>query len=223
MQITIILQIITVAITIITLITDCIYTITVNRKRRTFNTVGREMINKLDLFRDAYAKVMSLTYDRVIDSRRNFNSKPCFQNSAYAYDLNLARSRVRTFSLPFWDKEKNLHITLDKLCKLALKYYENPTEEDKQELRRLRDDFFIECSIYDWAMWEFNQLQVAGNKIGRREMDRYYYTILTRIHNSGSGQSLKFKEAFAEIYKRYMMQKKRGIRFQKMKEKNVEE
>lgn len=222
MQITIILQIITVAITIVTLITDCIYTITVNRKRRTFNSVGREMINKLDLFRQAYASVMTLTYDRVIDSKRKFNAKPCFQNTAYAYDLNLARSRVRTFSLPFWDKEKNLHITLDKLCKLALSYYENPKKELKQELSKLRDDFFIECSIYDWAMWEFNQLQVAGNKIGRREMDKYYYTILTRIHNSGSGQSLKFKEAFAEIYKRYMMQKKRGARFQKMK-KEMEE
>jgi len=210
MQITIILQIITVSITVITLITDCIYTIAINRKRRTFNTVGREMINKLDLFRDAYSKVLSLSYYRTIDSKRSFNEKPCFQNEAYAYDLNLARSRVRTFSLPFWDKEKNLHITLDKLCKLALKYYESPSVEIKNELHKLRDDFFIECSIYDWAMWEFNQLQVAGNKIGRKEMDRYYYTILTRIHNSGSGQSLKFKEAFAEIYKRYMMQKQRG-------------
>jgi len=212
-----------VAITIITLITDCIYTIVINRKRRTFNTVGREMISKLDLFRDAYSRVLSLTYYRTIDTKRSFNTKPCFQNSSFAYDLNLARSGVRTSSLPFWDKEKNLHITLDKLCKLALNYYETPNASVRDELQKLRDDFFIECSIYDWAMWEYNQLQVAGNKIGRKEMDRYYYTILTRIHNSGSGQSLKFKEAFAEIYKRYMMQKRRGARLNKKMKSEFEE
>ena len=204
MDTTVILQAFTVAVATITLFTDYIYNVWYNRRNRTYEIVGKELSYKLDQFRDAYAQILSLTHDITIDSIKGCNTKFSFQNSAYVYNLNIARSQVRTSTLPFWDKEKKLHESMDKLCKMAITYYETPKKVDTLELRKLRDEFFVECSIYDWAMWEYEQTQVRGKAPKREDLDKHYYNILTRIHNSGSGQTLKFKDAFSGIYEGFM-------------------
>ncbi len=204
MDTSVILQAVTVTVATVTLFADYLYSVWFNRRNRTYGIVGKELAYKLDKFRDAYAKILSLTHDITIDSIRSCNGKFNFQNSVYVYDLNIARSQVRTNTLPFWDKEHKLHESMDKLCKMAIKYYETPQKVDTLELRTLRDEFFVECSIYDWAMWEYEQTQVRGKAPKRDDIDKHYYNILTRIHNSGSGQSLKFKEAFNAIYESFM-------------------
>ncbi len=204
MDTTVILQVITVAVATITLFIDYVYNAWYNRRNRTYEIVGKELSYKLDKFRDAYAQILSLTHDITINSIKGCNQKFSFQNSAYVYNLNLARSQVRTNTLPFWDKEHKLHESMDKLCKMAITYYETPTKVSPDDLRKLRDEFFVECSIYDWAMWEYEQTQVRGKAPKRVDLDRHYYNILTRIHNSGSGQTLKFKEAFSGVYDSFM-------------------
>lgn len=210
METTVILQLVTVVVTTITLLTDYLYSVWFNRRNRTYEVVGKELAYKLDRFRDAYAQILSLTHDITINSIKGCNKKFNFQNSPYVYNLNMARSQVRTSLLPFWDKERNLHASMDKLCKMAILYYENPSEVDTDELRKLRDDFFVECSIYDWAMWEYNKVQVRGKPLKRKDLDKHYFMVLTRIHNSGSGQTLKFKDAFTNVYDNYVHAVKAG-------------
>ena len=203
MPITILLQIITVSITFLTLLIDIIYKTVINKKTRTFNVIGQELIDRLDNIRKAYAEILKLTEPSYVASAKESNKKGNRFNAIYCFTLNKARAKIRTNSWPFWDKEKRVHNSMDALCKAALKYYEDEDESLVEKINTLRDEFFIECSIYDWAMWEFCQKQINGEKINRREMDEHYFEILTRIHNSGSDQTMKFKEAFKKIYNNY--------------------
>ena len=200
LSVSVMLQIITVAITAVTLLTDYIYNKSVNKRSRTFGVVIQGSMNRLEKFRQAYSKIIFLTHPDIILDNIEDNRDPGRFNDYFAFDLNYYRAQVRTNSWPFWEKEIALHKTMDDLCKLSLAYYENPKKSMREEIFKLRDEFFVQCSIYDWALWEFNQHQVNGKKINRDDMDRQYYSVLTRVHNSGSGHTLKFKEAFSNIY-----------------------
>ncbi len=207
-SVSIMLQIITVAITAVSLLTDYIYNLNVNKRNRTFDVVIQGSMDRMDKFRHAYSQILYYTHPYIIRDCREDNIKPGRFNSFYAYELNFARAEVRTNSWPFWPKEVSLHKKMDELCKESLAYYERERKSEKieEKILKLRDEFFIECSIYDWALWEFNQHQANGQKISRNQLDKQYYSVLTRIHNSGSGHTLKFKEAFENVYDSLMPQ-----------------
>ena len=202
--VSILLQIITVTITALTLLTDYFYKLAVNKKTRTFNVIVHEMMQRLDDYRAAYSNILYYTAPEKIAKCKELNKTSNRFNNLFAYELNLARAQIRTSSWPFWEKEVHMHRKMDELCKYALQYYEHPKKGMIEKLNALRDEFFVECSIYDWAIWEYNQKQITGKDTARVGMDKQYYTVLTRIHNSGSGRTLKFKEGFGVVYDYYM-------------------
>ena len=203
MTVSVMLQVITVAITVGTLLSDTVYKLIINRRKRTFSIVVKDMMRKLDDFRDAYAQVMYLTDLKILNKYKEDNKKGSWFVSFYAYDLNFNRGRIRANSLPFWKKEVHLHAKMDELCKTVLNYYEKPKKDMVEKIAQLRDEFFVECSVYDWAIWEYIQTISSGKKVNRQDVDEQYYRVLTKIENSGSGRTLKFKEAFSTIYDYY--------------------
>lgn len=153
MDISVILQVITIAITSVTLFTDYLYNLKINRRTRTFGLIGQEMIDKLDNFRNAYAKLLELTDIKGIDEYVMDNKVGRRFNSTYAYNLNVARSQVKTNTLPFWDREKHMHQQMDKLC---LSYYERKKVSLIEEINSIRDDFLLNVQF---------MIKLLGNSI----------------------------------------------------------
>ena len=215
-----ILQLVTIILTLATTVITFIITSIINTKGRTVNTIANENLQKLNNFRDAFGTVLSMSnpefimkqcsYNQRIDMDYNMNY--CFTIIKYQY---LCKSQVYMRDY----KEKKIFELLDNLVDASIDYYKKLDSSKKEDqtikdivtqfvkeqkaLEQIREDFYIEVSIYNWALWKFVITQADGKHHLGKEFDKQYNEIMLNIKQNGVNALGPQGEVFNNIYKDY--------------------
>ena len=184
MDISVLLQIITVVISMLTLVITYFFDAILNRKSRTVSGIANERMQRLTKLREACGLVWAMTKPEYITTQKkcNKNVSPD-DNQTYCYAINKAKYTLKTQTFPYFAQEKHLQETLDGVVDLAISYYNKPTKTIEKQLIEKREEFFTEASLYNWAMWKFIVKQADGKKHIGSEFDKVYDEILVKVKN----------------------------------------
>ena len=203
MDIAVILQIATVGISMLTLVATYVTNAILNKKNRTVSSIANERVNKLFQFRMAYGKLVAMCNDRYIRNKVKGNKETNLDyNETYCYVLNKNVAICRTNLASLKEQERRIIKLMDELVKLASEYYFTLNKDIIKPMTKIRNEFYIECSLYDWAVWKFVIKQADGNKHIGSEFDRVYDDVLTRVRKFHGSDDDIFK-LFDEIYRQH--------------------
>ncbi len=190
MDISIILQVVTVAFAVVTLIAGVIFENVLNRKTRKVNTITNERIYIFNQLRKGYCKVMAYTDPNYIaDTVSEVDLKTGVYREPYIYRVRKSANDVKSVYNPFFIQEKHIEQILDKLVAVAIKYYNTLDPKLLTPLKNLRNDFFVESSLYDKANWDFIVAQADGKSYSSYSFDNMYKDVLSRVSNTEGSTS----------------------------------
>lgn len=208
MEISVILQIITVVVSIVLLIATYFFDSKINKRHRTISSIAQERMNKLTKLRQACSTIWSLTEPNYIieqiQSNKKFNIE---KNKTYTYELNKAKNICKTHTFPFFSQEKHLQESADELIKFATMYYKKQSKALVDKINEKREEFFTEASLYTWAMWKFIVKQADGNKHIGSEFARMYDELLLKVKSFDEYFEVTRQEGLKKVYKKQKQEK----------------
>ena len=201
MDISIILQIITVVISMLALVITYFFDAILNRKSRTVSGIANERMQKLIKLREACSKVWAMTNPSYIKTQKECNASVSpDDNETFCYALIKAKYGIKTRTFPYFAQEKHLHETLNVLVDLAIAYYNKPAKAIEKVLLKKREEFFTEASLYNWSMWKFIVKQADGKKHIGSEFDKVYDEVLMKVKNFDDFFETEKKQDIENIY-----------------------
>lgn len=208
MEVAVILQIITVIVSVFVLIATCIFDSKINKKHRTISSIAQERMSKLTKLRQACSTVWALTEPNYIREQVRFNKKFNIEsNKTFTYELNKAKNICKTHTFPFFSQEQHLQGSVEELVKLATAYYKKPTKSLEKQINEVREEFFTEASLYNWSMWKFIVKQADGNKHIGSEFAEMYDDLLLKVKSFDQYFEETRQEGLNKVYQKQKQEK----------------
>lgn len=164
MDIVVILQIITVAISVLSVVINVIITKSESRQEHYIQITTEQRREIYNSNKKATAEVISVCLPACIMEIKK-NGKP------YKTELS---SRATTLMCSFkqvYKEENDIILALSELCNSAFKYYDTPSDDTKECLLAKLSTFYKLASAYDLADWKFLKRQSVGKEMGSDEFD----------------------------------------------------
>jgi light-regulated signal transduction histidine kinase (bacteriophytochrome) len=164
----IILQFITIALSVISIFTNTYITINENRKRNFLElTTKHRLANMLDT-RKKVATILTLTAPlTIMEIKRNADT---------TYIRNILQVSLE-FELIFkviYEEEHEIMLIAQNLVRNAVKFYENNIPDIGKLIEEDRNKLKILFSIYDTTDWEFIKEQTKGKLFDNKEWLKKY-------------------------------------------------
>ncbi len=191
MTILTLLQIIAIAISIISVLVNY-FSASIEKKKDNLAAISsNRVIDVLNQMREDVSDIFTLSSADVlrdikiaqnIDTRL-YPSAPC--------GLAEADGNFRGIVFPFKDQERDLLKREERLVTLAQDYYaqydeKNPslTIDLEKQLKVASQEFFIAYSLYDWAVWESVMEQVSGDNYSAYDFDKPCYNVFVLMEGN---------------------------------------
>lgn len=178
MKVETIIAIITALIAFLTSVASFTYNLIQNRKDRIQKVILDNRIKYMDEIREGFTNIISLVNIDAINYAKS--NKEVMK--IYSQNLFNGYGKIKTYIKPFYkDIDYKLLTALDKLYYCALSIL-NGSEEGKNSIDGLREDFADKYLKYDWAYWKYIQRQKEGNYMNSDDaFDKVYYEFLEEI------------------------------------------
>lgn len=165
METAIVVALISAGIALLTAIVSATVTITQKYRSNVIAIVTNGRIKYLDDLRDGNTAFAALTNHDVIKA----------YSGCYPLEVRRALSKMSTFLKPFYDIERALVGTAEELATVCIKQFDEPQNDFKDEILRLKARYTKLYAQYDWAYWRYIQAQVDGKKRNSdTDFDRIY-------------------------------------------------
>lgn len=178
------LQVITVAITLLSLVVTVVTNHVLNNKNNIISTITMQRIKNLDQIHGGMHDLLALLRPAVIDDYRDSYKKadspsPPFYREKLAYSIN----QLKSVMPPFYPQEKEVIALMEDAIELAYAYYEQPTEALASGINAMRKELYKKISIYNWALYEFIQNQATGKRYSAEAYDKYYEKTMAKLED----------------------------------------
>lgn len=172
MNTVIVLQIITIIISFLTLVSNTAITINENRKTHYVEFTTSSRIQVLNKTRELIAKLAAMTDPMVINNVSS-NSEYYLQLCKIKYDLNILLKDIN-------EEERVLKTLINTTVETADKYLKSHSLENEQELHQCINTIMSLYAIYDSTDWRFIKEQSIGKIADNKEWLRIYHHYLER-------------------------------------------
>ena len=167
----IVLQVITIAISIVSMIVTLVNTIKENRKKHYIKVVTTQRLENKKRVRDSAQRILECTHESVLDSANDTTLRECIS----------ALTGISVVLKEVYEQEHELIQCGEKLIS-ALKAYIGKAET-KENVLAVRSQFYTLYSIYDFADWQFIKMQSQGKHLDSIEFDEIYQDIQQQYDN----------------------------------------
>ena len=163
--IVIVLQVITIAISIVSMILSVVNTVKENRKKHYIKIVTAQRLENMRRVREAAKSILACTHEVLLDSANDATVQECV-------------SALTGISIVLKEAYKQEHelIQCGENLISALKAYVSKLGT-KEEVLSVRSQFYELYSIYDFADWQFIKRQSQGKHLDEIEFDEIYNEI----------------------------------------------
>lgn len=166
----IILQIVTIVISVISIFINYSLTVRENSKNNFLNYTTNHRLSTLLTVREKVATIINLTTPITIIKIKEENEK------GYIKELLQNLCEFEMILKKIYTEEEELLSMANQLCHLAIKFYD---EDDKlliNQIELISNKFKYLFSIYDTADWEFIKAQTRGKFFDNEEFLDFYNT-----------------------------------------------
>lgn len=180
-----ILQIITIAISLISLIFSFFYQRS-EAKRDAMNSLySDKLLDNMHKLRENISVIMALSDPRTIREMKIDESRHLRMSKSVQTDLVTAINNVRQLFFPFYSQESEMLKALENLRDLALEFDKDCNNYNlEQKLIKCRKRAFLHVSLYDWAIWESVIEQTTQHNYDLEVFDKMYEKVsnLRNVH-----------------------------------------
>ncbi len=177
----IILQIVTLAISAIALVTELFSALVINKKTLTSEIVAKQRLIFMEQIRSSVENIMCLCDIHIIEKYRETDKEVLGTGdveSVYLYKLLLEANKIKLLLKKCFKQEAEINETMDELVEIAVDCYENSNNKSHEEyaglLKEKSHKFFSLINRYDLAYWDFIIAQASGSYIKSEDFDRIY-------------------------------------------------
>lgn len=151
-EVGILIQIIASSVSLAGIILGFVFTWLENRRGRYVEIITNQTIKNMLFLRENAALFSALIKPEIIiDARDNMKD--------YKFRLLQTTVNIESMMKYRFDKERDIINVIRQISKLCLKYYEEPNQELKEEIRALGESFYIAMSLYDYSDWQYVKVQ----------------------------------------------------------------
>lgn len=211
MEIDVILQIVTIAFSVVSVVATCIFNVIFNRKARKVNILTKERINTINVMRDSFQEIYALTspdnileYGPVVDVAKGYFYRP------YIARLRSACNKFEAYMIPFFAQEKEMIFITEHLADCAVEYYNskhNNKKTDEKLLARLmtlREELYAKFVIYAKAMNDYINHQADGKDYDTFSFDYFYYDLQKGVSQKENAQNnSEIEKLYQDYYNEY--------------------
>ena len=165
MDIVIILQIITIAISVISMVLGIVNVISENNKARYLEIVTTNRIANKKKVQDAASRILTVTQEALLSE----------SNMAAVKEAAGALSEMSVVLKDVYPQENKLLELGRKLVSDYKAFVDHKNDAEYQnKVLQSRQEFYIAFSIYDLADWRFIKNQFSGKKASAKDFDDIY-------------------------------------------------
>lgn len=169
MDIVIVLQVITMIISVSSIVINVILTVKENSKKHFLNYTTNFRINTLLNVRTKMIALLNLTNPVIINSYSNADKKD------YLRELYDASMEIELIYKEIYSEEFEMVILIKKLTGLATEYFQNRSDiELIDSIREVTSKLKYLYSIYETTDWEFIKKQTYGKPMDNKEFLETY-------------------------------------------------
>ena len=164
-MVTTILQIITISITALLGALNVYMALSMNKSKQIVDIVAKQRLIFLEQYRLLTAEIMATC---------DCNSILLQQDKEFFYTLSLKVHKFKNLFKGVYWQEKELIEETTKVHNLAIKFFNEHSDENKHDLSKQLERFFFLINIYDLAYWRFIINQADGTHIKPDDFDAFY-------------------------------------------------
>jgi len=154
------------AVSILALVVSNVIQIIENKKSRYVTKITTETIAHYEMVRECSVVILGLTNPIRLAPDIPLNPEDLAS-------LITAVSKLETYFVIVIKEEVEILTSMRKLVNAYMKYLSAPAKEQREEMIRLRDDFYLLISIYNYADWKYIKSQIRGQKTVK-DFESYY-------------------------------------------------
>ncbi len=154
-----ILQIITLAVSCLTLLINAYLSLSSRKKEQYIQVATEQFIKIFMSTRESVSRLLSLCCAESIDYAKKQNALNFYS------DLTVEYCRLEIAFKKIYTEENELKIMLDSLRFNAFEYYNNSNETNRTKLNESWSACINAFSIYDEADWRFIRTQSSGKEV----------------------------------------------------------
>ena len=177
MKVETIIAIVTALIAFLTSVASFTYNLIQNRKDRVQKVILENRIKYMNEMREGFTNIIGLVNSEAINYAKS--NKEVMK--IFSQNLFNGYGKIKTYIKPFYKIDYELLTALDKLyyCTLSIL---NGSDENKNSIDGLREEFAEKYLKYDWAYWKYIQRQKEGNYMNSDDaFDKVYYEFIEEI------------------------------------------
>lgn len=175
MEILTILQAITIAISVLSLIATYLFNVVEKRRDAMSSLYSEQLMNNIHILRDEIAEILSLSTPATIKEICSNSAKNLRYVPTLEIDLPKHINTIKSLFFPFYSQEAEMFKCMDEVLELVIKYQKNLDDEKlATQLKKANKRLYLHYSLYDWAMWEAVIKQTTENKYDEYVFDDQY-------------------------------------------------
>ena len=175
MDILTILQVITITISLVSLITGYVFS-SIEKRRDAMNSLySNKILDNLHILREQMCEILALANPCAIKEIEINLKKELRYVPNLEVNLMNALNRIKAIYFPFYAQEATLFNSLEELVEGAFDFAVDTTNKEKEKkLIKLYRKAYLNYSLFDCALWEAIIKQSTENKYSEHIFDETY-------------------------------------------------
>ena len=180
MDILILLQVITISISVASLSLGYIVNIIAKKRDNKTQVFTKKLLSNIHFLRLNIEDILAAANPSTIREAKHMNEMFDTYKKLYINDVfNEAISNIKSIFFPFYPQENNFLISLEELKTAALNYYSNTeSAEFEKKLKKEIAQLYVEYCIYDKAMCDSIEIQTTKSNYKNYTFDEFYKQLM---------------------------------------------
>lgn len=174
METLVILQIVTIALSLISLFTSYIIKYVETKKDNKSEVFSEKLVNNLHILRESVSTILTICNPATLREAKVSAKKGLYVIKYPTAEMAACIGKVKSIFFPFYPQENNFIVSLETLYYVMVKYNDDPTEENEEILKRQVRHVYLEYAVYDKAMWDAVLRQMTKSDFSAFSFDEYY-------------------------------------------------
>ncbi len=170
----IILQIVTIVLSLVTLLSSYLIKIVETKKDNRSEVFSSKLVNNLHVLRESMNKILTICNPATLKEAKVAAKKGLYVIKYPTAEMAGCIGTIKSIFFPFYPQENNFIVSLETLYYVMVKYNKKPTKENEEILKRQVRHTYLEFAIYDRSMWEAVISQMTKSNFSSFTFDQYY-------------------------------------------------
>ncbi len=174
MSVLIILQIVTIALSLITLVSSYLIKVIETKKDNRSEVFSTKLVSNLHILRDNMNVILTICNPSTLKEAKESSRKGLYVVKYPTAEMAACIGKIKSIFFPFYPQENNFIASLESLYHVMVKYNNESTPENEEILKSQLRHVYLEFAIYDQAMWESVIKQMTSSDFSSFTFDQYY-------------------------------------------------